>query len=328
MPRSRALDLPPRSGRVAVVAGATVVALVALLVLFIMFAAGWRSVPPDKVLLHYTGGPTQGTHFKQIVEPGSSTHFYGLLEHYYFLPATQRNYIISKNADEGDRHQADSIQSPSKDGVNFDFQLAVYFKLNTDPQVVKQFFEQICLKYNCWDLSPDGGWDHMLNDTLRQQIENALQIESRRYSTDDLANNPDVIARIQTSIGTDLKDRFNQVLGGEFFCGPTFNRAHPSNCPDFNFVMKKPEAPKDIRDHYAAVKAAQIGIAEAQADALKKKAEAEGDAARQAALQGAPELSPAQLRYLEVQAEQSCATNPNCTLVVTPGGTNINVQPK
>jgi regulator of protease activity HflC (stomatin/prohibitin superfamily) len=309
-------------------AAGLVAVLVALLVFLIMFAAGWRSVPPDKVLLHYSGGPTQGTHFKEIVSPGSSTSFYGLLEHFYFLPATQRNYIISKNADEGDRHHADSIQSPSKDGVNFDFQLAVYFKLNTQPAVVKQFFEQICLKYHCWDLSADGGWDHMLNDTLRQQIENALQIESRRYSTDDLANNPDVIARIQTSIGTDLKDRFNRVLGGEFFCGPTYDRQRSGVCPDFNFVMKKPEAPQNIRDHYAAVKAAQISIQEAQAEALKKKAEAEGDAARQAALQGAPELSAAQLRYLEVQAEQSCASNSNCTLVVTPGGTNINVQPK
>lgn len=328
MPRSRNLAMAQPSRRVVLAAGATVTAFVVALIFVIMFVTGWRSVPPDKVLLHYTGGPVQGTHFKQIIDPGSSTKFYGLLEHFYYLPATQRNYIISKNADEGDRHHADSIQSPSKEGVNFDFQLAVYFKLNTDPAVVKQFFEQICLKYNCWDLSADGGWDHMLNDTLRQQIENAIQIESRRYSTDDLANNPDVISSIQTAIGTDLKDRFNKVLGGEFFCGPTFNRAHPTVCPDFTFVLKKPEAPANIREHYAAVKAAQIGIQEAQADALKKKAEAEGDAARQAALQAAPELSPAQLRYLEVQAEQSCASNPNCTLVVTPGGTNINVQPR
>ena len=82
--------------------GLGAVAVVVGLVWFVMFLAGWRSVPPDKVLLHYTGGPVQGTHFKQLVAPGTHTRFYGLLEHYYYLPATQRNYIISKQHDEGD----------------------------------------------------------------------------------------------------------------------------------------------------------------------------------------------------------------------------------
>ncbi|MDQ1401752.1 MAG: hypothetical protein QOG03_68, partial [Actinomycetota bacterium] len=90
LPRTRSRQSVAPSGRTVGAAAGLVAVLVALLVFLIMFAAGWRSVPPDKVLLHYSGGPTQGTHFKEIVSPGSSTSFYGLLEHFYFLPATQR----------------------------------------------------------------------------------------------------------------------------------------------------------------------------------------------------------------------------------------------
>ena len=101
----------------------------------------------------------------------------------------------------------------------------MYFKLNTHRAVVRRFLEQICLKYGCTDLSPDGGWDRMLNDNFRQQIENAIQTESRRYGTDDLANNGDTLRQIQTDVGSNLKERINTVLGDEYFCGPTFDPA-------------------------------------------------------------------------------------------------------
>src|SRR5438046_2990831 len=88
---------------------------IAAIVWFVMFLGGWQSVPPDKLLLHYTGGPIQGTHYKEEVSPGTGTHFYGLLENYFYLPATQRNYIISADPNRGDRHGVDTINTPSSD---------------------------------------------------------------------------------------------------------------------------------------------------------------------------------------------------------------------
>ena len=303
----------PAGARIVGALSLAVVAVVAL-VFFFMFLAGWRSVPPDKVLLHYSGGPVQGTHFKSVVAPGTHTKFYGLLERYYYLPSTQRNYIISHNADEGDRKRADSIQSPSKDGVVFDFQVAVYFKLNTHQAVVRRFLEQICLKYGCTDLSPDGGWDRMLNDNFRQQIENAIQTESRKYGTDDLANNGDTLRQIQSDVGSNLKERINTVLGDEYFCGPTFDPSKPA-CPDFTFVLKKVEAPQNIRDNYAAVKASQIAIQQKQ----NEVAQAQQQAAAAAALNAAISNNP---NYVLLKAIESG----KITFWVLPSGNNFTLQ--
>src|SRR5205823_11563807 len=113
--------------RLAVLVAAGIGGIVAL-VLLIIFIGGWKSVPPDKLLLHYTGGPIQGTHFKEEVSPGTRTRFYGLLENFYFLPSTQRNYIISGDPNRGDRHGVDTIITPSKDRVSMSVEAAVYFK--------------------------------------------------------------------------------------------------------------------------------------------------------------------------------------------------------
>jgi hypothetical protein len=322
----RDVRTPAVSGGAAAAAVVAVMGVVAFVVWFLLFLGGWKSVPVDKVGLHYTGGPLEGQHFVKSVNPGTRTKFYGLLESLYELPATQRNYIVSKHAGEGDRREADVIQAPSREGVIFDFEAATYFKLNTDDRVVRQFFEQVCLKYHCTDLSEGGGWDRMLNDTLRQQLESSIQDQARRFSTDDLANNPDALKAIQDAIAPEIKERVDSVIGGDYFCGPGFDRAHPSVCPDFTFIIKKVTAPQSIRDNYAAVKASQIAISQAQNEAERKKVEAQGEAAKQDALRQAQSLTPEQIDFVRAQAMATCAANSNCTLVITDGGTNVNVN--
>ena len=300
--------------------------LLVALVWFFLFIGGWKAIPVDMVGLHYTGGPLDGQQFVKTVNPGTKTKFYGLLESVYELPATQRNYIVSKNPGEGDRREADVIQAPSQEGVIFEFEVATYFKLNTGDKVVRSFFEQVCLKYHCTDLSEGGGWDRMLNDTLRQQLENAIQDQARRFTTDDLANNPDSLRSIQDAIAPALKQRFSAVIGGEYFCGPGFDRSRPDVCPDFTFIIKKVTAPASIRDNYAAVKASQIAIDQARNEATRKRVEAEGEAARQDALRQAQSLTPEQIEFVRAQAMATCAANPNCTLVITDGGSSVNVN--
>jgi hypothetical protein len=282
----------------------------------IMFMRGWGSVPVDKVVLHYTGGPIEGEHFEKVVNPGSGTRFYGLLDHIYDLPATQRNYIMSKHPDEGDTRRAEYVGAPSADKVVTEWESATYFKLNTRPAVVRRFFEQICLKYRCTDLSPGGGWDHMLADTFRQQIVAAIQEQARRYRSEDIYANPDTLLAMQGDIGATLKRRVNDALGGEFFCGPTF-RPEASDCPEFSFVIKALTLPTNVRDQYNANRASALAVEEAKADAQS-----------QAALRAAPELTPGQLAYIRAQAELECARRPDCVLVVGNGTTAVQVNPR
>jgi hypothetical protein len=269
----------------------------------------------DKVVLHYTGGPIEGEHFERVVSPGRGTRFYGLLDNIYELPATQRNYIMSKHPDEGDTRRAEYVGAPSSDKVVTEWESATYFKLNTRPPELRRFFEQICLKYDCTDLSSGGGWDHMLADTFRQQIVAAIQEQARRYSSEDIYANPDTLLRMQADIGATLKRRVNDALGGEFFCGPTF-RPDVTDCPEFSFVIKEIALPANVRDQYNANRASTLAIEKAKADAQS-----------QAALRSAPELSAGQLAYIRAQAELECARRPDCVLVVGNGATSIQLEP-
>ncbi len=290
----------------------------ALVIWLMMFLQGWRSVPVDKVALHYTGGPVQGEHFEAVVAPGTRVRFYGLLEHLYELPATQRNYIMSKDPSQGESRRPEFVGAPAADRVVTQWESATYFKLNTHPDVVRPFFEQICMKYRCTDLSSGGGWDRMLADTFRQQIVAAIQAEARRHSSEDIYANPETLSRMQAEIGSGLKERVNAVLGGEYFCGPTFDPKVP-DCPDFAFVIKEITLPENLQSQYNANRATALGLEKAKAEAAQRQVEAQGEAERQAALRSAPELTPGQLDYIRAQAQLECARRPDCVLVVGSG---------
>lgn len=189
---------PPRR-RLTATSSALMVSVVAVGVLFL---GGWESVPVDKIALHYTGGPLEGEHFVKVVAPGTRARFYGVLDHLYQLPATQRNYIMSKDGTQGDAGKAEYVGAPAADRVVTEWESATYFTLNTRPASIQRFFEEICLKYRCTDLSSGGGWDRMLADTFRQQIVAAIQEEARRYSSEDIYANRDTLLAMQAAIGS------------------------------------------------------------------------------------------------------------------------------
>lgn len=306
-----------------VIAGGIGVFGAAVAAIWFLAAATWASVPPDKIMLHYTGGPIQGTHFKEVVQPGTSTHFYGLLENLYFLPSTQRTYIISKDPSAGDVHGVDFVAGTSSDNVSFTFEAAVYFKLNPKPAVIRQFFEQICLHDHCTDLKRGGGWDQMLAQYFRPQIENAVRLEVGKYDREHLYRDPQTLLSVQSAIGPILNDRINSALGGQFFCGPD---STANNCTNFGFVLKNPTPPDNVSKAYNDTAASAQNVVTATKDAQANAARAKGDADAQAARASAPPLTQAQIDYIRAQAMQACASNPNCTLVITDGGSGVNVN--
>jgi len=285
--------------------------------------ATFKSVPVDKIGLHYTGGLFQGQHFEGVIAPGTNTKYYGEFDNIYLLPSTQRNYIVSKDVGAGDVKGPDFLSAPSSDNVPFTFEAAVYFKLNPKPDVLRHFFEQICLHDNCTDLSKGGGWDQMLAQYFRPQIENALRVEVERYDRDHLFRDPDTLLGIQKAIGPVLNERINAVLGGPFFCGP---EATAASCPPFAFVLKNPTPPDNVVKAYSENAASAQDVLTAQNQAKAKVAAAQGEADAQRARASAPPLTADQIAYIRAQAMQACATNSNCTLVVTDGGANTNIN--
>ncbi len=219
---------------------------------------GWpfKKVPRDKIALSYGGGPVEGQKFQALRQPGSALFFNGFYDKLYEYPVTQRNYIISTRPGEGDVGSTDFVTAPSADGVAMTFEVATYFKLCQEEACLRSFHENIGLKYHAYDDGP--GWEQMLNDSFRQQIENALQRESRAYSTAELYFSATVLREVQNGIGVVLKENVNEVLGDQYFCGPTYVPGS-GECPDFEFIIKK-VAPfaDDIRAAFEEVRKSEI----------------------------------------------------------------------
>lgn len=308
------------------------VALVALVIVG-SFLAGWKATPVDQLGLHYTGGPFEGQKFVEIIEPGSGNEFLGLQDKLILLPVTQRDYTAS--GDEGS--DGPPIIAPARGGVEMQFEVGAYFTLNTSSDVIRRFYERVCVKFGC---DSEAGWDEMLRINFRRPIEQAIQQSIRDFTVNELyAGKPEagasteeeataILVRVQDQIAADLKENINTILGGDYFCGPTFDRANPDVCPDFEFqITSAVPTSQAVRDAFAENAASQQAVVTAENLAAAKVAEAEGQAQAQAALNGLY-ADPNYIAYLNALALQECAGNSNCTLVVSPGGTAVNVTPR
>lgn len=319
--KSRPAKLDKKSPVAAVAVFAALLTAVIVVIVWLS-GATYEAVPVDKIGLHYTGGAVQGTHFVSVVRPGTHTKYYGEFEHIYLLPATQRTYIISASPNQGDVKGIDTVAAPSKDNVLMNFEGVVYFKLNVAAPVIRQFFEQVCLHDGCTDLAPGRGWDQMLAQYFRPQIETALRQEAGKYDYAEMWHDPATRSSIQSAVASVLKDDINTHVGGEYFCGPD---SSARSCTPLQFVLQGATPPQAVVDQYTQTAAAKQAVVTAEQQAAAKKAAAQGDADAQALRASAPAVPPQATAYIKAQAEAACAANPNCKLVIVDGA-NSSVQ--
>jgi len=297
------------------------------------FFGSWKSVPVDRLGLHYTGGPIEGEEFVEVIEPGSGARFLGLRDSRGLLPVTQRDYTAS-SAQGAD---GPPVVAPARGGVEMQFDVAAYFTLNTSDDVIRRFYERVCIKFSC---DEEDGWDEMLRVNFRGPIEQAIQQSIRGFTVDELyagqasldseeGDDEEAVAileQVQNTIAADLKENINNVLGGDYFCGPTFDRANPGTCPDFQFqITSAVPTSESVRGAFAENAASQQEIVTAENRADAAAAEAEGQRRAQEALAGIFR-EPGYVAYLQALAMQDCARNSNCNLVITPQGADVNVN--
>jgi len=244
--------------------------LVAILLLGLVpaVASGLKKTPRDRVGISYGGGPIEGSHFQRVVQPGTGLFFNGFVDPLYLYPADQRNYIVSKTVGQGAVAKPDSIVAPSLDRVQVEYQVAVYFKLNTDR--LRDFHEQLGLRYSAYT---DSGWDRLIQDTFRQQIESTLQEQTRRYAVADIFSSAALLVQIQNEVQKTLSARLQAALGRQFFCGPTFRPGGP--CPALTFVVKRIDLPRSVVAAFELNRTSQVQIATKTNEVAQRQKEAE-----------------------------------------------------
>jgi regulator of protease activity HflC (stomatin/prohibitin superfamily) len=236
------------------------------------FLSGLKKTPRDRVGISYGGGPFEGVHFQRIVQPGSNLFFNGFFDTLYLYPSDQVNYIVSD--EQGSRAQAtpDVVVAPTRDRVQASYQVAVYFKLNTDE--LQDFHEELGLRYEAYTTD---GWNDLINETFRQQIENALQEETRKVDVADLVGNADLLVDLQGNVQAKLTQRLEEALGRQFFCAPTFRPG--GDCGDPTFVIKRVDIPTSVAKAFEDVRTSDIQIQTKENEVRQREAEARAIAA-------------------------------------------------
>jgi SPFH domain / Band 7 family len=256
------------------------------------FISGLKKTPRDRVGISYGGGPFEGVHFQRIVQPGSNLFFNGFFDSLYMYPSDQVNYIVpqqptpppttqttqttqagQQQVQAGQQAQAsqpaaDAVVAPTRDRVQVSYQVAVYFKLNIDE--LRDFHEQLGLRYRAYTTS---GWNNLIQDTFRQQIENALQEETRKVDVADLVGNAGLLVELQDNVQTKLTQRLETALGQRFFCAPTFRP--DGDCGDPTFVIKRVDIPASVSKAFEDVRTSEIQIQTKENEVRQRQAEAE-----------------------------------------------------
>ncbi|WP_210934931.1 SPFH domain-containing protein [Micromonospora sp. C51] len=305
-------------------------AALALASMTALVACSYRT-ESDEIVLYYNSGAGENTTFRECIEPGTSGPE-PVDDQIYTLPTSLRTWNIRPSGGDSDQ----PIKSSSKAGPNGQAgpEVVVYataeFYLNTncdggENSPVVQFWEKTGRRYGVSNASGefnDEGWRRMLTNTLVSAEEKVLRELTRMHTADDLdANTNGIWTEIERQLGTRFNEELRARTGGDYFCGPTYDRTR-KDCPPVRIAIS------DI--NYADPK-----IAEARAAVVveRQRAEASYIAAqakvREAQLLAQANKTPGYLELerakLQLQAAQACAANPNCTLLVGVDGGQVNV---
>ena len=303
-----------------------------------MVLAGCSTVAePDKVGLYYMEGPSDGYAFKECIEPGKT----GPAEwnnSVIYLPTSLRTWNMAESNGDTDRPVIVSTQPEANQpsGVQVKVWSTTSFYLNTfcdsDGGIIKQFWENIGRRYSA---DRDDGWKLMLAQVLVPALEKATQDVVRGYTADALVGNVGgVRAEAQDKISALFTTELKRLSGGDYFCGPSFNRSS-KDCPEIEMIIRDVDyADPGIQDarnaKQKAIELAAAKIAEAEGQAKANVAQAQGEvdaAAKRGTLYENKAWVQLQLAEKQLQAIQACAGSDKCTIVVGSNG-NLILQQK
>ena len=293
---------------------------------------------PDKVGLYYLMGSSDGHKFGECINPGATGDAEWNNEIIY-LPTSLDDWLIDDVEHADDKEPlivAAAPQEGQPSGIAVRINVNAKYVLNTfcDAQggVVREFWEKVGRRYGA---DTEAGWKEMLLKTFSTTLKSIAKDEVRKYSADDLVANKDGIqATVLKAISEKFSVEVTRLVGGPFFCGPSFNRSS-KECPAIELQLVGVElADKGLQDarneKQKAVELAAAELARAQGKAAAMVAEAQGvkDAADKLnTLYNTPGWVALQKQIEAGKAlVEACKAAKECRLVVGADGTLVMAQ--
>lgn len=223
------------------------------------------STGPDQAGLLYDAGPFSSTTFDTCVDPGQR-EFHGPADHTYAYPAGQRTFTFSK-ADTADMGTATVVSS---DDLELTVTGLVTFQLNVDCETLRQFHEDLGLKYKA---HTDTGWSDLLLDYIGQPLNRALDDATKSYAWRDLYTSADAKAEWEVEVAERLSRYIKEQGGEDFFISPTYKGKGKPGAPQL--TLQQPTPPKEVRDALTAAQEAVEKTTAQEAENARVEAELE-----------------------------------------------------
>ena len=272
----------------------------------------------DEMYLYYLNGSVDQKKFDSCVSPNGKGDWQANND-IFALPTSLRTWNIRpKGGDTDQPIKSSSKPVGTQPGPDVVVYVTAEFYLNTNcdggaKSPVVQFWEQTGRRYGVSDASGEfsaDGWNRMILNTLVPAEEKSLREVTRNYTADDLdANTNGIWKTMETQLGTTFLAELKAKTGGDYFCGPGYDRARPA-CPPVRISITD----VNFADQGIADARARVFKAEQDAKAALVAAQSQVDVANKLAQAGS---NPNYLKLKELETWlagiQACAQNPNCT---------------
>jgi hypothetical protein len=274
-----------------------VVALLGLVALLIGVVTGFDKTDGGEVGVVRNGGWFDDNQIRQVLPPASGLTWTGLWSSVHRYPSQQRFYTMTADPERGGRAGIDLARAPSRDGIEMGIEATIYFTLNIDHGVIRDFDERYGTRpYRAADgeliYAWDGvaGWNAFFDATVRPVIDNVLRVQLDTVTCAELVsscallrNDEPVpatgsgnrITAVERAVNEALPRELRRNLGGDYFQGIRFN-------------LVRVTLPGPVQEAVTKAQAAFAAVSEAKARVAQAAAEAEANEKRQQGYDACP----------------------------------------
>ncbi|NBE92293.1 hypothetical protein FE391_11040 [Nonomuraea sp. KC401] len=221
--------------------------MTALIAAFLVTGCSITTPEPDQKGIVYDAGAFSDTTFQNCVNPGVRD-VSGPGDQGYVYPAGQRTFEFAAdpNDPEGANTKPGAEAGPltmwTKDPLEMRVSGVVTFSLTSDCKTLRQFHEQIGLKY---EADTDEGWDKLLSVYIGQPLDRALDAASKEFAWRELTyRDPQAKQQWEAKVAEYMVQFLREQGGTAFF-------------EKFSVTLQQPQPPLKVREAMAAVQQAQ-----------------------------------------------------------------------